>query len=1131
MLKTLSFLWTFLIACACIASAQVTTGTILGTVRDSTGANVSGARVTITEVNKGTAQTVTTDAAGDYTAPYLTPGLYQIAVEQSGFKRQISSNIPLEVDQRARMDFTLAIGQVSETIEVTAAAPLVRSESSELGEVISERAVRDLPLNGRNFAQLVYLVPGVTPGQNGENLSGASTFNPRAASNFNALGSQANANAWMVDGIMDNEYTFNTVMVQPSVESVREFKVLTGTFSSEYGRGAGVVTTQTKSGQNEFHGSAFEFLRNNYFDARKWEDNKFNRPQPPYRRNQYGASLSGPVWKNHTFFFVDYYGQREIKGQTFVGTVPTAKMRTGDFSEIPVQIYNPFTTTLSNGTYSRKPFDNNIIPAELINPVAANVASLYPLPNQPGVFNNYAAAFNRDLTDNGGNIRIDHKLGDKDSLFGRYSFEKFELFDTKGQSGCCIPTPAGLASKFDLGPFVSGGQFTNLAASGFAFNETHTFSPSVVNEFIAGFARTNPFTTQSDFGHNSAQALGINNINITPFSTGLPTINIQGNPGQPDITAINGGPSFLPAHPRQTSYQLQDGISWIIGKHQTKFGYRVVKNLASPFTNTDTRGNFTFSRTDTLNPANNTGGNGFATLLLGYLSSGTRGLLIQPYYLTNWEHSAWVQDDWKVSPRLTLNLGLRWDLFTPDTEQDNRLTNFDIVNLKLVYAGVNGTSNTAGRQTKWHNFGPRIGFAYDVTGGGKTVVRGGYGIAYFPEMGSASNIIGQAVPWTISQNVPSRTETFPTSYANIPQIQTPFPSPVPVMPTTTADLIATNPRVLGYEFNNPTPYYESWSFNIERQLTQSMLAEIAYAGSRGIHLLYGYNPQETLPGPASVSPSARRTLPTIPNVTNILMEDYRNMSNYHSLQGKLTKRFSAGFQFLASYTYGKSLDYGGSSASGGGQTGGPQTITNFKAGYGPSGFDVKHRFVGSWVYETPFGPGRRWLNSGFLANVIGGWELDGIGTFSTGRPFNVNLANGVTNGAPSWPDRLASGKIDNPGPDAWFDPTAFAAPDTPRYGNVARGVLYGPGMQVLDLSAVKSFAIKERAKLQLRLDAFNALNHPQFNFPNASIRVGSDLRGLPACGRAPAGTSCNDTSITSTLSDARDLQLALKIQF
>ena len=404
------------------ANGQVTTGTIVGTVSDSSGAPLPGVKVTITDVQKNESKEYTTDETGSYNAPFLIPGTYRVSAEKSGFKRAASADIILNVDDKARVDLTLSVGDVNEVVEVAAASPLVRVESSELGEVIAERAVRELPLNGRNFAQLVYLVPGVTAGQAGENLSGASTFNPRAASNFNALGSQANTNAWLVDGIDNNEYTFNTVIVQPSVESIGEFKVLTGTFSAEFGRGAGVVSVSTKSGTNQFHGSAFEFLRNSYLDARNYFNAPFLKgiyqPVPPFRRNQFGASFGGPVvlprvYNGHdrTFFFVDYYGLREFKGLTFVNSVPTAAERGGDFSSLTttkgvfLPIYNPFSTTASsarsrfmcNGNVPVTPNPDgtqtggtpcNIIPPQLIDLVGANVASIYPLPNLPGSFNN-----------------------------------------------------------------------------------------------------------------------------------------------------------------------------------------------------------------------------------------------------------------------------------------------------------------------------------------------------------------------------------------------------------------------------------------------------------------------------------------------------------------------------------------------------------------------------------------------------------------------------------------------------------------------------------------------------------------------------------------------------------------------
>src|SRR5574341_79952 len=646
------------------SEAQVTTGTIVGTVKDQQGAAVPGAAVTITETNKGTLSTHTTDPAGSFVAPFLIPGTYEVAVELAGFKKYTHRGVVLQVNQRARVDATLEVGGLTEATEVIGLAPLTRTDSGELGEVIEERAVRELPLNGRNFAQLVYLVPGITAGQVGENLSGASTFNPRGASNFNALGSQANTNAWLVDGIDNNEFTFNTVIVQPTVESVREFKVLTGTFSAEFGRGAGVVSVSTKSGNNEWHGTAFEFWRDERFDAK----NFFALPtaaKAPLDRHQFGASLSGPIVRNKTFFFVDYAGLKEDRGQVFVNTVPTEATRRGDFSDYRdrngnlILIYDPLTTQpnpIGSGVI-RDPFPGNVIPAGRPDAVGLNVASIYPLPNGTGNFDNYTSTVNRTVRDHSFTGRIDHRAGDRDSFFVRFAYEKYKLDAPQGQAACCLPTPSDAASRFDLGPFVAGIQNTRLTTHGGAFNWTHLFGPSVVNELRLGYAKTNPETRQSDYGHEAATSLGIQGINVNEFASGLPNLNIQ------DVTGISGGPAFLPVNPKQIHYQIEDTLSWITGRHSVKTGYRFILRKPSPFTNTNTRSSIAINRNLTNNPQTNSQGSGIATLLLGYTTGGQRGFLLDVYDYTNSEHSLFVQDDWKLSENLTVNLGLRYEVY------------------------------------------------------------------------------------------------------------------------------------------------------------------------------------------------------------------------------------------------------------------------------------------------------------------------------------------------------------------------------------------------------------------------------------------------------------------------------------
>ena len=1118
------------------AFAQVTTGTIVGTVSDPNGI-VPGVNVTIRDENRGTSSTFVTDGTGSYTAPFLAPGTYTVEVGVTGFKKWVRTGVVLQVNQRARVDVTLDVGGIEETTTVVASAPLLRTESSEVGTVIEERAIKELPLNGRNFATLVYLTPGITPGQSGENLSGASTFNPRGASNFNALGHQANANAWLIDGIDNNEYTFNTVIIAPSVEQVREFKVLSGVFSAEFGRGAGVVSVATKSGSNVLHGTVFEYLRDDASDARNFFVRKVALaggglrvdPKPPLNRHQFGGAVGGAlvipgVYDGHsrTFFFADYAGLREKRGQVFVNTVPTAQTRIGDFSDFRdangnlILVFDPLTTRVNpafnsalpvsatNPQFLRDQFPGNVMPQSRLHTVGRSIASIYPMPNGPGNFNNYTSTVNRDTKDHVLSGRVDHKISDKDSVFVRFNWGKFILDAPQGQAACCLPTPADAASRFDLGPFVAGIQNTRLTTHGAALNYSRVISPSLVNELRAGYARTLPFTFQSDFGTKAAESLGIRGINVTEFTTGLPNINI------PDVTGISGGPAFLPVNPKQFHWQIEDALVWLKERHQLKFGYRLVDRYPSPFTNTDTRGTINFGRNYTNNPVTNGGGSGIASLLTGYINSAARGFLLAPYTLRTQEHGLFVQDDFKVSSRFTINAGVRYEIFRAETEEDDKIVNYDPVNMRLIYAGEDGATRSVNKKTDYGNIAPRLGLTYDLFGDSSTILRTGFGITYFPEQPSASNMIGQQVPYTISQNVSFATN--PTDFTAVRTIDDPFPAIAQVKPRTTAELQAANPRVLGHSFENETPYAEQWHLGIERRVMAAMAVELTYAGSAGKHLVYCYNPNEVQPGIGSQE--SRRLIQPLNRLNNIVQCDPRNRSTYHSGQLKVTRRFSGGVQFLVSYTYGKALDYGGSAASGGGAVGNPQTVTNLAGGHGPAGFDVRHRAVISGVWELPWGPNRRWLGgAGVLGAVVGGWQLSGIGTVTTGRPFTVFMQTGVNNGAPSWPNRIGSGELEHPTVDLWYNPRDFVAPPANTYGNTGRGILNAPGHVNVDTSLSKRFVVIGRTNVEFRWDAFNLFNEPGFGFPNQNF-------DSPTAGR-----------ITSTIVDNRSMQFSFKVNF
>jgi len=654
-----------------------------------------------------------------------------------------------------------------------------------------------------------------------------------------------------------------------------------------------------------------------------------------------------------------------------------------------------------------------------------------------------------------------------------------------------------------------------------------------------GYAHTNPDSFQSDYGIDAATSLGINGINVSPDTSGLPTINISGAGGGSSYTSINDGPGFIPVRARQTSYQAGDDFSVTHRNHSVKFGYRFIDTRASPYTGLTYRGSLNFTTNLTNNPVNTSGGSGLASLEMGLLSNntaagGTRGYLLAPYVITTYEHGAYVQDDWKANPRLSLNLGIRWDLFTPYTEQKGRITNIDLTTLTLIYPGVNGVSNSTNIQTRYDNFGPRVGFSYDLTGHTKTFLRGGYAISYFPEQGGESSMLGLQLPWAVSQNTPTLPQ-YPTAaqLASIePSLSMPFPTATPVQPMTTAALIAANPSINGFAPQNQTPSFQTFSLNVEHQMFRDYLFEIAYAGSHSVHSEHCASPQEVEPGPSSVPAAQRITIPGIASLRSITYCTNTNYIEYSGLNTKLTKHFAHGYSFMVAYSWSKALDDGAAAGDHGGAVGDPQTITNMRAGYGPAGFNVPQRLVVNWLWNPPIGAGKAYLNHGVVSKVVGGWELDGIATAQSGLPFTVGNFSGTcpNNATNCWPDVVGSLKPAHQTYSDWYRAAGFAVPcqvpvtstgacTTPayRYGTAGRGILRGPQTADFDLSVARNFHLVRSLLLAVRVDAFDAFNHPPMGFPNVSLNPNN-----------PAGSS---TAITTTYADNRDLQGSLKLTF
>ena len=1110
----------------CVAAMAQTTGTIVGTVRDNTGAVIPGATVTITDTEKGTIVKFTTDEPGNYNAPLLIPGTYSVAAEKDGFQRSIQPGVVVQTSSTQRVNIVLNIGSVNQSISVMTLTSLVETESSDVGQVIASGQPQELPLNGRDYFQLALLVPAVTPGLPTSALSGQSSNVPRGDSDFNAFGMSDGANSMLVDGIDNQEYTFGAGILEPDLEAVREFKVLTGYFSAQYGRGGGVVLVSTNSGTNQFHGNLFEFVRNSAVDAKLY----FTQPgvSQPFRRNQFGAALGGPViipklydGRHRTFFFIETAFQRQLLAASTVDTVPTAQTRLGNFqgyttaSGTPITIYDPTTTQLnpaynsslpvsaSNPQYLRTAFLNNQIPTSKLSQVGLNIASIYPLPNAPGFSNNYVSEVSNTLSDNSASFRIDEQVTAKNKLFGRWSYETLYLNTPIGGSGVAtaMATPDAVRSKFNLGPYVSGGQLTTLVDAGLAIDDSQIITSSLVNEFLTGYARLNPHSLQTDYGLNPATALGIQGVNISPATSGLPILGVT------NYTGINSGASFFPLNNIETVLQWQDTIFWTHKNQNISAGYRYVFREASPFVQSN-RSAINFATNFTNNPTTNTGGDGLATLLLGAPTSATRGITPFRSYFHLGEHGTFIEDDIKVARGLNINLGIRWDVFTPPRSLNNRMANFDPVGLQMLYAGQNSDAHT-NIQTRMNNVGPRVGFAWDVQNNAKTVVRGGFGIVYFPAMASysANGQLGLNVPFVYSQSYTEATNPTASQYAALPTINQPFTTPVTVQPVGTAALQAAAPTVIGWTLANKTPSAESYTLNIQRQVTPSMMLEIGYGGSQGRHVVTSLNINEVQLGTGSLP--SRRLIQPLSNLTTITDYDQRIRSNWNGLMVKVNQRASHGVGFLFSYSFGKAMDCAT-----------PQSITfTCKASYSLSNYSVKHRAVGSFIWDLP-GSKLTFKSNGVLGGIAGGWQLSGIIVGSTGIPFHVTLNTGVNNGAPSWPNQIGSGKLAKRSINQWFNVADFVAPPANTYGNVKAYPLYGPGSFSVDTSLVKHIQIYENLGVQLRFEAYNLLNHPFFALPNAVI--GSPTAGI---------ISNTANNLITDAGDNRNLEAAIRFIF
>ncbi len=1083
LLSRLLFLGSLLVLSLATANAQVTTADLVGTIRDSTRGVVPGVTVGLTNEATGLVRTITTGDGGTYIFTSLQPGRYRLTAEIPGFRKIERTGVDLQVNQRAQIDLDLEVGLVSETVVIEGTAPLLETQSSVLGSVIEEKQVQDLPLNGRNFVQLATLAAGVSgagSGMRGTIMSGTRPDDLRPGTELFVNGNRENSNNYLYDGIDNNTRLTLVTVMRPNVEAIREFKVQTNLYSADQGRNpGGQINVVTKSGTNKVHGTAYEFVRNAKFDANNFFANRAGQKKPPFKQNQFGGAIGGPIITNKTFFFGDYDGFRQDLGRVFVNTVPTLKMRQGDFSEVGT-IYDPLTTVVVGGVTTRQPFPGNIIPRDRWDPVTAKLMNAYPLPATSALTSNLVTTPTRTQDWNQFDVRVDHTQSAQNNFLGRYSWSKTSTVNPYTFAPVQLP---GVSRPIGLGNEDTFAGPSDLLAEHAVFGWVHVFSSRLLLDSRAGYNHFNLEFTQADVvsGDQLGEQLGVPNANQQIGQDGIPIFSPA------NYTGI-GQSRSLPIFRHEKTFQYVSNVTYAGDKHTIKAGFDVRRRHMGEFQTNRGNGRFNFTPNITNNPVNNTGGHAMASFLLGAPSLMEQDyLLASDVAMRSTEYSAYVGDDWRTSQTLTLNLGLRYELDTPFTENDNLWASFDPKTATVLVAGRNGVSRSAGVKTFTKAFAPRLGFALQV--GEHTVVRGGGGLFWnTPGNGGAALRLHRHVPFGPIYSFNPGTQFVTRRVADG------FPV-IPPMDLALAD--TPSGSVIGVDPDYQPGYAEQFNLTVERELPSALMLKVSYVGNIGKHLDTTYNLNQAVPGSGAVN-DRRPFFAVRPALADVTWAVSDGLASYHALQFSAQKRLTHGLNGLLSYTWGHSIDTVGQSFGGGADGPLPQDPLNRFASRGSSPFDIRHRLTIAWNYALPWG----------------GWQVNGINTFQTGLPFTPTLnAATINTGTGSRPDRIADGKLSDPTIDRWFDTSAFTTPAVFTYGNAGRNILYGPGRVNFDFSAFKEFRIKTDLRTQLRIECFNLFNKAQFDLPNASI------------GASQAGM------ITGIVGTPRQIQLGAKFMF
>lgn len=1081
----ISFAILALLAIAAVSVfGQAITGSIVGNVTDASGAAVAGAKITITETSTGISRTAISNAEGGYVMPYLQPGTYKVEVEKSGFKKSSASEVRLATGQSVRINAVLEVGQITETIEVSNAASLLQTESADISQSFEAKKIAELPLNGRNFQNLMTLVPGVVP----SNSQVGIFDNPQGTQFLQVNGQNNSANNFQIDGVDNNEPLLGLVVQIPPAEAIQQFSISTSNYDAEFGRAVGaVVNVTTRPGTNQFHGSLYEFHNNsafkarNYFQLNRSADGEIHIPNAI--KNQFGGTFGGPIIKNRTFFFGDYQGQYQRIGRVpVIQTVPTEAFRNGDFSALPAAsiIWDPASST---DPTQRTAFAGNKIPSNRISTVALNILKFLPLPNLPGLANNYLPpAIPFSLNAHSFDVRVDHQFNDKTNFFAKYNYFQSLMSDPGLFGDAAGPTAVGDVNSLESGK--GRNQVVTL-------NLTRAFSATLTTEARFGFTRYFTDARGPGSGRELSKEVGISGSNESdPAHLGLSIIAIE---GYPQI----GMSTNMPTINADNIFNWVNNWTKVSGNHTFKWGadirrFRMDRLQIQGTSSFGPRGRFNFNSGVALKqgaPSQpNTFANAFASFLLGLPDQIGRAVFTTTPTNRTTNFFFFGQDTWQFSKKLTFNLGLRYEIYTPIR---SRLPagqgNYDPDTNNLLVAGVGDVSLSAGVKTDWNNLAPRVGFAYRFGDKDRNVLRGGFGISYFTaRFGFTGGTLSTSFPVIADQTIGAASDfKADGTIASIPAF-----TPVPI-PTNGIINPAPNIGLFAIPFDNPLPMVLSYNLTVQREVIPGLSVELGYVGNRGYNQPFNKQLMASQPGTGLAGVPLFQKFGRTATTT---LRAYGVDSYYNSLQASVEKRLAHNIALTAAYTWSRSIDY----TSNNGGLGNPIVLEFNKA---VSDFDRTHSFTLSHTIELPFGRGQRYLSNGLAAVLLGGWQLNGIFQAFSGRPFSVSMSNAQLNGGPSnaqRPDQLRYPSISGAvGPGTqWFDVTAFAAPAPNRFGTAGRNTVRGPKLVNYDFSVFKQFQLTESKRVEFRTEFYNLTNTPHFNQPASNFSTASSFGSI-----------------------------------